>query len=132
MNAQEIFDTVAKHLAQQGTRSVLDEDQCAYRGHNGMKCAVGCLIADGEYTARMDSAEQDCGVQDLAQEKILPARLAEHVDLLVDLQKAHDRDQGAVYTLDKHRMPTRLWEIAQTHRLSPAILDTLTFPEVWA
>jgi hypothetical protein len=56
MTDQEIFDTVAKHLIAQGKQSLLPQvagdseyNGCAYRGENGTKCAIGCLIPDELY-----------------------------------------------------------------------------------
>lgn len=126
MNAQEIFDTVAKHLAAQGHRALKPDGDCAYRGVGSDKCAVGCLILDEEYDERMDSTALDCDVNTIAELDLLPERLGWHLDLLVALQTAHDTDG----TADALRW--RLAEIARKHRLSPAILDTLHFPEVWS
>lgn len=50
MNHQEVFTKVATHLLKQGRRALFAEKNgfrsCAYRGDNGTKCAVGCLIKD--------------------------------------------------------------------------------------
>jgi hypothetical protein len=53
MTLQETFDKVCVHLLTQLQKSVfLDSNgsmACAYRGPNGLKCAVGCLIPDELY-----------------------------------------------------------------------------------
>ncbi len=49
MNRQEIFDTVAKHLLTQNRQSVTLICTCLYRGPEGLKCAIGCLIPDELY-----------------------------------------------------------------------------------
>lgn len=49
---QEVVDTVAKHLREQGGRSGLERDGefvCAYRGDGGRKCSIGCLLSDKEF-----------------------------------------------------------------------------------
>lgn len=50
---QEAFDTMVAHLRRQGKPSVLTGGSsriyCAYRGADGSKCAVGCLIPDDDY-----------------------------------------------------------------------------------
>lgn len=55
---QTLFNTVAAHLLTQGKRaSVVDwdgEELCRYRGQNGTKCAIGCLIPDELYKSRME------------------------------------------------------------------------------
>lgn len=51
MNIQEIFDTVSVHLLTQNEKSQESSfySSCLYRGPNGTKCAVGCLIKDEFY-----------------------------------------------------------------------------------
>lgn len=57
---QQIFDRVANHLLIQNKRSLEEANttddfgQCAYRSYDGLKCAIGCLIADEDYTERME------------------------------------------------------------------------------
>ena len=86
MTKQEVYDTVCAHLAQQKTRSHLDGQGCAYRGREGRKCAVGCLISDDEY-----SPDMECKiVGTLSCYGELPDRLRPFVHLLRELQKAHD------------------------------------------
>jgi hypothetical protein len=50
---QETFDTVVKHLFTQrkaAKHEYSDGDSvCSYRTHDGLKCAVGCLIPDEMY-----------------------------------------------------------------------------------
>lgn len=51
---QEVFDQVAKHLLTQLKKSSHMDYGCRYRLELGdgtiLKCAVGCLIADNEYS----------------------------------------------------------------------------------
>lgn len=54
MNRQELFDTVVDHLRKQNAQSINLAGNCQYRGPNDMKCAVGCLIEDSEYTSEME------------------------------------------------------------------------------
>lgn len=43
--AQEIFDTVARHLHKQGVQALdASGNGCLYRTPAGLRCAVGCLI----------------------------------------------------------------------------------------
>ncbi len=124
MDAQQIFDRVARHLAKQGRQSMtsLGGDKiCAYRGRAGLKCAAGVLIRDREYQRRMEGNN----VRDLDADDLLPKRLRPHLDLLMDLQAAHDdADSGdSVRQILQH--------VAARHRLKAPILDRLTFPEVW-
>ena len=61
---QEIFDEVVAHLRKQGCRSMRSYDgtgtlKCAYRGAEGTRCAIGCLIPDDRYDESLegDNAE---------------------------------------------------------------------------
>lgn len=49
----EAFTTVKEHLLKQGKKA-LNNNKCMYRGDNGLKCAVGCLITDDEYYVGME------------------------------------------------------------------------------
>lgn len=51
LTAQSIFDTVAWHLIKQGRPAWAKNGSggCMYRTPDGLKCAIGCLIADDEY-----------------------------------------------------------------------------------
>lgn len=116
LTAQAIFDRVAKHLLRQGRRSWSTEaGGCAYRGNDGDKCAVGCLILDREY----DEAMENRPVCELLDKGALPMRLAPHVGLLTILQMAHDGCD------DQHFVPAilaRLRNIATDHGLKRAVL----------
>lgn len=54
MNKQEIFETVVRHLHQQGEPAVIGEGNCRYRADDGKSCAVGCLIPDDCYDPQME------------------------------------------------------------------------------
>ena len=56
---QEIFDQAAKHLLTQNEQAMtFDKDgnkNCLYRSATGTKCAVGCFIADDEYSPQLEN-----------------------------------------------------------------------------
>ena len=56
---QKIFNKVSRHLLKQGKKSVeKSEDEglvCVYRGPEGEKCAVGCLINDEYYSKVLEN-----------------------------------------------------------------------------
>ena len=63
---QEAFDTVVTHLLTQNAKSVgvRSTSSCKYRGEQGMKCAVGCLIADEHYHPDLeDMSSSNSGVE---------------------------------------------------------------------
>lgn len=94
MEAQEIFDTVAKHLFKQGQRAT-DPDggvMCSYRGANGTKCAVGVLIPDELYDAVMEGKTLDGLIS--CTMVALPDWMMEHWTLLGWLQDEHDLESN--------------------------------------
>lgn len=54
MEKQEIFDRAVSHMRRQGRRAKLASGNCAYRGIDGTKCAVGALIPDELYCPDME------------------------------------------------------------------------------
>ena len=54
MTPQETFNIVAKHLLTQMEQAKDRSGCCSYRGENGLKCAVGCLIPDDKYDPYME------------------------------------------------------------------------------
>lgn len=85
--AQEVFDQVKEHLLKQYQKSVTNNINgglsCLYRGLKGLKCAVGCLIADDEYDKKMEGSNWLA----LYEDKKVPS---EHHNLIIDLQTIHD------------------------------------------
>lgn len=126
MEAQEIFDTVAKHLFAQGTRAMADPDchsgQCLYRGPNGSKCAVGVLIPDKLYHKGMEMRTINGLLDD--EEVVLPAWMAENRELLWALQCVHDQHEAWGSSMAMRR---KLRAVAEAHGLDGAILDRLLF-----
>ena len=53
MSLQTEFDTVVSHVRKQRVKSTTGGD-CAYRGLNNTKCAIGCLIPDAAYDKGME------------------------------------------------------------------------------
>lgn len=57
MTKREIFLKVKNHLLTQMVKSMEPDSQsCAYRGQNGTKCAIGCLIPDEHYDPIIERA----------------------------------------------------------------------------
>jgi hypothetical protein len=114
MTAQEVFETVARHLLTQGRQSINAKGHCAYRGAEGRMCAVGCLITDDEYAPVMDEGN-DGSVLGLQYKRLLPERLVGHVDLLTDLQRLHDAGASGTWR-------ERLTKLAHAHGLAMPVL----------
>ena len=115
MTAQEIFDTVAVKLREQGGPSLSHRGGCAYRGRDGRRCAVGWLISDDEYSPDMEARE--------ASILILPKRLHEHELLLLSLQNVHDAHEVEVVNWFDD-VAVSLRDLANEFELSPAVLDS--------
>lgn len=63
MTRQEMFDTAAKHLLTQRTRSIGEDDNyCNYRGQQGRMCAIGPMIPDEKYSPEMEGLVVGNGV----------------------------------------------------------------------
>ena len=115
VTAQEVFDTVARHLLRQGRRAVNcrgDEQKCSYRAENGDQCAVGCLIPRRAYVPEMEEVGSAGLLFVFCSERgqtwhvpYLP-----HLDLLEDLQHLHD-------TLYPFAWQERLGDIAKLYGL---------------
>lgn len=89
MHKQEIFDTVVNHLINQKQKSVKEGNKtnCLYRGPNGLKCAVGCLIPDDVYEEYMEENFTNLLSQ---YGDVLPFYFNKEYILLYDLQLCHD------------------------------------------
>ncbi len=84
--AQQVFDRVATHLLTQQKMSG-KVDHCYYR-KDGLSCAVGCLIPDEVYAAKMEGL----GIAGLRQnyQWFGDVGLSPHEGLLRALQIIHD------------------------------------------
>ncbi len=132
MNAQEIFDTVAKHLFAQGQQSISREADdkdgwtCVYRGPNGLKCAVGALISDELYVVDMEY--NTVGALLTNPRFTFPTWMhgLKNGSLLRSLQRVHDE---AVNWHTGKVLREALEGVAKTHDLSAAVLEGLEFNE---
>lgn len=124
LTAQELFDATVKHLAEQGGPSKDTQGRCYYRWFGGHRCAAGVNIRDDEYRSEMEMIS----VYELDEKGLLPARLEPHIELLSQLQGAHDNatslPSGRVRTWSapwgKGGIADRLFFVAYNHSLSPA------------
>ncbi len=57
MTDQEAFETMVRHLRRQGQRSENANGTCLYRGPDGLRCAVGCLIPDDQYKRSLEGKD---------------------------------------------------------------------------
>lgn len=90
LNEREIFDRVKTHLLQQNEKSYDEFNGCLYRGKNGLKCAVGCLIEDDEYDDAMEQNTVDELFRYRTSFKNFDVNNERHIDILSTLQDIHD------------------------------------------
>lgn len=129
--AQEVFEFVSKHLFEQGVQAG-DGVKCYYRGPNGTKCAVGCLIPDELYEPRMDGRfsawlESNLDVFELAEQ--YPGVISNtgvSIGLLRDLQFCHDMEQ---HWITSSAMRESLRFVGNDFTLNVEFLDELSFKD---
>lgn len=132
LTAQQVFDTVAKHLFEQGSASKADR-KCLYRTADGRRCAVGVFIPSEAYCLDMEVKPVD----DLIDEfKDVPAiaAMSPHRDLLRSLQQAHDGLMGWYSTAHmRDALRNAAGDAAESMQVNnlvdTAILDTLSFSD---
>lgn len=96
--AQQLYETVVLHQRKQGQKSHVKlaegDYSCRYRGSDGRKCAIGCLIPDDVYKPAMEGGD----VSDIIAKDLLPLNLAaefhKNLRLLSLLQKIHDESNS--------------------------------------
>jgi len=107
---QEIFDISSVHLLRQKKMSTLINPTshnpfCAYRGENGLTCALGCLISDEDYRPEMEGRGVSVPI----------VYEALHTDcdesFLMDLQGCHDDYEPEEWWAKLHEIATR-WELS--------------------
>lgn len=118
LSNQEVFDKVARHLLIQGKQSLNsgkgDTPICLYRGPNGLKCAIDCLLSD-DLAEAFDKRQDSTSVVSLSVDGLLPEDLREvDLALLIRLQGLHDDAS----VLD---WPKGLMQIAGAFELVPPV-----------
>lgn len=91
MTKEEVFTEVSEHLIKQGARSVRvlnDRTVGAYYGNDGLRCAVGCLIEDYNYSEEIEGKSLNCPSVQSALGEI--ADDEDIIGLLSELQEIHD------------------------------------------
>jgi len=126
MAKQRMFNKVAKHLLTQKKKSrtrkanTWDDRMstlCLYRGKDGLKCAIGCLIPNKLY----DKGMEDNSVDELLTKWPKLNKLFEInskrwvLDFLEELQLIHDQSHPNSWR-------NKLAELAEQHELSDAVL----------
>lgn len=122
MTQQETFEKVVNHLLTQGVLATEDgtnKTRCMYRGHNGTKCAIGCLITDEEYKPSMEGL----GITEIRGKYIFPTSITKHSGhFLSVLQSLHDNHSS--FSLDNKEWLTNVEYTAKDFNLNCDFLAT--------
>ena len=92
VKAQEVFDFAVSKVIEQG-RPATKDGHCVYRADMDRKCAFGHLIPDSLYESRFEGGSVYSLLNNTGALKYssgLAASLGPHLDLVADLQGAHD------------------------------------------
>ena len=120
--AQYLFDRIARHLLAQRCQS-RDGGDCAYRGADNTKCAVGAIMPDAAYWPGVEGLpvrglyrckppiEQAAAFNVWINDVVLP-----NLELLSDLQRLHDQCPIALWA-------PRLAETAKAHGLNASVIE---------
>ena len=117
LTEQETFEKVVRHLFTQGKRAVNREGLCMYRGPDGLKCAIGCLIPDYLYRPRMEDQVLHsvwASVPDLIQD----------YEFMNELQYLHDHEQNWT---DDVVMQNAAIQFAVSYNLDAGFVKELSF-----
>ena len=99
--SQQVFDQVSNHLLTQMERSTNPfSSLCAYRSGT-LKCAAGCLIADNEYSIRME------GNSWVGLRRELGVTMS-HESLIVYLQRIHDSCYPSRWAIELRKLASSL------------------------
>lgn len=112
MSLKDMFNYVKEHLLKQGEHSIIENNTgCAYRGANGLQCAVGCLIPDSLYELDMEGESSSSLLNNYPQVDgylcdkygIQPDGYDKMRTLLRSLQTIHDNRDVSIWSeqLDK-------------------------------
>ena len=92
MRRRGIFKRVAKHMLAQDKQSLNGSD-CAYKSPEGLKCAVGCLINDENYTEALENIPADQPqIRKAVSDSIGQPVGSQDAEWLTELQHIHDYD----------------------------------------
>lgn len=109
MDKQEMLNTVVPFLIRQGKPSMNTKMKCMYRGPDGTKCAIGCMIPDDKYNPSFDICKPLALIM-----KQMPEVLGDDIIFLRSVQKCHD-EAGVHYFVPV--MLGLFKELAEDYRL---------------
>jgi len=94
MTRQELLEKVVRHCDQQGERSLRLKggtlEVCAYRGKEGLKCAIGALMPDSSYSESLEGISPHNFPDRLLSSCGFDVRRYREKDFATQLQVLHD------------------------------------------
>lgn len=85
----DVFNYVSSFLLNQKEKSMIDQNNCAYRGYDNMKCAIGCIIDDKFYYPKLEHNTIHNEIVQNAVSLSLP-QYTLNEDFLIEMQLIHD------------------------------------------
>lgn len=125
MGLQKVFDRVSIHLLTQRQMSLDGNGVCVYRGQNGMKCAIGCLIPDSVFNKSYEGSQILTLWLDHSNSKMVKylQSLINKKDTVEDIKMFYDRLQEIhdLYTVANWKF--HLQRFANDYKLSAKVLN---------
>lgn len=125
-NQLKIYTRVRQHLLSQMKQSTFTgSGACAYRGHDGCKCAIGILISDENYNHVLENVSSNGLSVKNAIKNSGYDLTGVHYAFLSELQQIHDLNEPESWKV-------RLDEFAKTWELKVEITDIAElFHKLW-
>lgn len=112
MTNRDIYRKVRDHLLTQNAKSLMEDGTVsAYRGTEGRKCAIGCLINDKDYSPELENCMvYEARVREAVARSLGVLMSDFTLSLLSDLQEIHDQHEPRDWEeqLTKLEMRTQL------------------------
>ena len=123
MTRQEAYDKMKAHLLSQMKRSTGEMGEasaysCAYRGKNGLKCAIGALIPDELYDITMEGKVIE-DLLDPSENPVFAQKLQEHLGEVADSPNFLQSFQTIHDVFSPERWEDGLKKCAKRYGLNP-------------
>jgi hypothetical protein len=134
LTKQQIYNTVATHLFEQGEAARHDKHYCLMLNEKGQMCAFGCLFKEEDEEKRLDEIDSQSMIRKFPEYEYLRnddtiwALLTGSSDneIPTSLMQVHDTTDS---WLNSETMRKALKTVAITHNLDFSILGVLKFKD---
>jgi len=116
---QDAYDQTCDHLEKQGCRAMLDDKACAYQSEDGLTCAVGCHLPQGDWMSLQAGV---AGLIDYAPKLMVHLEIndvgkEDCLNFWLNMQIAHDCNS------ERLGINTVLQDISQVYNLTPRTIS---------